>query len=242
MSVVHRASASREQITSRSGLIGYISAVIAVLVKDSRCELRSKQSISAVLLFAVTSTVAVSFTLGAQGQSSAIASTLLWVVIYFSAMAGLSRSFVHEVETYTAPLLKLAAKPNSVYLGKLAFNFLTLIALDIVTVPLFIILMGCGISKPGLFIALLLLGSLALSAGATMAAAMVSRASSKGALFAAISFPLLVPALGLAISGTNIAMGGDAVLTAANCLHLLAYYCGVVITASLMLFRFVWED
>lgn len=223
-------------------MIDYISAAFAVLKKDIKCELHSKQALSAVLLFAVTSTVAVSFSLELWGRRSEIAAALLWIVIYFSAMSGLGRSFVHEVETYTASLLKLAVRPNSVYLGKLLFNFLTLVTLEVVVVPLFIILMGCPVKNWSVFIALLLLGSLALSSGATITAAMVSRASNKGALFAVISFPLLIPALGVAISGTNIAMDTSAITGAMSDIRLLIYYCGVVITASLMLFRFVWED
>ena len=219
-----------------------ITAALAVLVKDARCELRSKQSLSAVMLFGVTSTVAVSFTLGAMGVGSAVSATLLWVVIYFSAMAGLGRSFMHEEETQTAGLLRLAVAPESVYLGKLAFNFVTLIALELVTVPLFVVLMDCHVAKVGAFIALLVLGDLALSAGATTAAAMVSRASSKGALFAGISFPLLAPALGIAIAGTDVAMSGSATASAASDMTLLFCYCGIVITASLMLFRFIWEE
>ena len=183
-------------------MIDYISAAFAVLKKDIKCELRSKQALSAVLLFAVTSTVAVSFSLELWGRRSEIAAALLWIVIYFSAMSGLGRSFVHEVETYTASLLKLAVRPNSVYLGKLLFNFLTLVTLEVVVVPLFIILMSCPVKNWSVFIALLLLGSLALSSGATITAAMVSRASNKSALFAVISFPLLIPVLGVTISGT----------------------------------------
>ena len=217
-----------------------LKAALAVLAKDARCELRSKQALSAVLLFGVTSTVAVSFTLGAMGVGGAVSSTLLWVVIYFSAMAGLGRSFTHEEETQTAVLLRLAVPAESVYLGKLAFNFLTLIALELVTVPLFVVLMDCHIARLGVFIAMLLLGNLALSAGATTAAAMVSRAASKGALFAGISFPLLAPALGIAIAGTNAAMSTH--VSAASDMRVLAYYCGIVITASLMLFRYIWEE
>lgn len=219
-----------------------INGALAVLIKDARCELRSRQALSAVLLFAVTSTVAVSFTLGADGSSSAVASTLLWVVIYFSAMAGLGRSFVYEEETWTANTLRLAASAESVYLGKLAFNFLTLVALELVTVPLFVVLMDCHIARLGMFIALLFLGSLALSAGATTAAAMVSKAASKGALFAGISFPLLAPALGIAIVGTNTAMAAPVGLSVMPDIRLLIYYCGIVITASLMLFRYIWES
>lgn len=219
-----------------------ITSALAVLIKDAQCELRSRQALSAVLLFAVTSTVAVSFTLGANGSSSEVASTLLWVVIYFSAMAGLGRSFTHEEETQTASTLRLAAPAESVYLGKLAFNFVILIALELVTVPLFVVLMDCHIKQMGMFIALLFLGSLALSAGATTAAAMVSRAASKGALFAGISFPLLAPALGIAIAGTNTAMAAPVDMSAALDIRLLIYYCVIVITASLMLFRYIWES
>jgi len=215
---------------------------LAVLMKDARCELRSKQALSAVLLFGVTSTVAVSFTLGAVGSDSAVASTLLWVVIYFSAMAGLGRSFSHEEEMYTAGLLRLAVPAESVYVGKLAFNFLTLVVVEIITVPLFVVLVDCHVARVGALVCMLLVGSLALSAGATTAAAMVSRAASKGALFAGVSFPLLAPALGIAIAGTNAAMSGSGVGSGMADIRILVYYCGVVITASLMLFRYIWEE
>lgn len=224
------------------GLGDYLRSAWAVLVKDVRCELRARNAISAVLLFAVTSTAAVSFGLGAWGSKSAVASAMLWIVIYFSAMSGLSTSFVREDETYTAATLKLAARPNSVYLGKLAFNWATLIALEVVTVPLFVLLTGCSVARWGLFAALLALGGLGLSAGATMAACMVTRAVTKGALFAVISFPLLIPVLAVAIHGTDLAMRAGSVADALSDVRLLAYYCGIVITASLMLFKFIWED
>lgn len=219
---------------------GLLSSVCAVIRKDIQCELRTRHAVTAVLLFAVTSTVAVSFTLGAWGSKGAVASALLWLVIYFSAMSGLSRSFVREVETQTAPTLKLVARPNSVYLGKLLFNFALLLAVETIAVPLFVTFMNCRVDSWGTFTAVLALGSLALSAGSTMTAAMVSRAAVKGALFAVVSFPLLIPVLAVAIHGTGAAMGSTA--SAASDIRMLIYYSGAVITASLMLFKFVWED
>lgn len=218
------------------------SKAFAVFAKDARIELRARHSIASVLLFAVTSTIAVSFTLSAWGSRSEVASALLWIVIYFSAMSGLSRTFVREEETYTSALLKLAVSPNAVYLGKLVFNFVILIVLETITVPLFLTLMGCRVADWGLFVGLLVLGSLALSVGATTAAAMVSKAVTKGALFAVISFPILIPALAVAIHGTNLAMSGSTPSAAASDVRLLIYYSGAVLTASLMLFRFIWED
>ncbi len=128
------------------------------------------------------------------------------------------------------------------YIGKLAFNFLTLMAVEIVTVPMFVLLTDCRVGRTGVLVGMLLLGSLALSAGATTAAAMVSRAASKGALFAGVSFPLLAPALAIAIAGTSAALGPPPHVSAASDIRLLVYYCGVVVIASLMLFRYVWEE
>jgi heme exporter protein B len=220
----------------------FMRPALAVLTKDIKCEARGKHAFGSILLFAVTSTIAVSFSLQSFGAKPAVSSSLLWLVVYFSAMSGLSRSFVHEEETFTAGTLKMAACPNAVYLGKLAFNWLTLTAVQIVAVPLFMMLMNCPVAKPWTLISILLLGGLGLSAGATMAAAMVSRAVVKGALFAVICFPLLVPVLAASIRGSSIAMDTHSTAIAASDTKLLICYCGVVIVASLMLFKFVWED
>lgn len=241
MSTTERMVAVREQVFHQATLGAYVKSAWAVLAKDVLCEMRAKHAIAAMLLFAVTSTVAVSFTLGPWARKSSIASPLLWLVVYFSAMSGLSRSFVREEETYTSSLLKLAARPNSVYLGKLAMNFLSLIGVQMVTVPLFLLLTSCPVGGWVTFLALLVLGGLGLSLGATTAAAMVAKATSRGALYAVISFPLLLPVLGLAIHGSAAAMD-PAGTSAAPDIRLLAYYCGIVLIASLMLFRFIWED
>jgi len=220
----------------------FVRSALAVLAKDVKCELRARHALGAVLLFAVTSTVAVSFTLGAWSSKSEVASALLWIVIYFSAMSGLSRSFVREEETLTSGTLRLAACPNSVYLGKLAFNLATVLLIEAVTVPLFVTLAGCRVAGWGSLIGLLALGSLSLSAGATMAAAMVAKATTKGTLYAVISFPLLIPVLAVAIHGCGAAISGGAAAAVCSDARLLACYSGVVITASLMLFRFIWES
>ena len=88
----------------------------------------------------------------------------------------------------------------------------------------------------------MLAGGLALSAGATTAAAMVSRAATKGAVFAVICFPLLAPAFAASIHGASLAMDPGAVIGAGGDIRILTSYCGTIITASLMLFRFIWED
>lgn len=221
---------------------GLVRSALAVAAKDTVCELRARHALGALGLFAVTSAVAVSFALSAWGGDSEVSAALLWMVMYFSAMSGLGRSFAREQESGCANLLKLSAPSSAVYVGKLIFNLGTMIALLVVLVPVFVTLMGCKVSSWGLFAAVLIVGSVSLAAGSTMAAAMVARASSRGALFAVICFPLLLPVLVVAIQGTDAALGGGARAEALSSLRLLFYYCGIVVTASLMLFGHVWED
>ncbi|MCE5315641.1 MAG: heme exporter protein CcmB [Armatimonadota bacterium] len=239
MNTIQRPIADRHYIVQKVGLAFYARSAWGVLRKDLTCELRARHALSAVLLFAVTSTVAVSITANAWGGDAAVSSALLWLVIYFSAMSGLSRAFVHEEESCTSATLKLVARPNAVYLGKTIFIWLLLTAMETVTVPLFVLLMGCKVANWGALVGILLLGGLGLSLGAAMAAAMVARATVKGTLFAVICFPLLMPALVSAVHGSSMAIGGG---SAASDLRLLAYYCATVFIASLILFRFIWED
>jgi len=197
--------------------------------------------VNAIVLFAVTTLTAVSFGVGGVGIAPNMQAALLWVIVYFSAMSGLSRTFVREEEARTAAALRLAAPPNAVYLGKFAFNLALLVSLEIIIVPMFVVMMNMKVGGWGLFAASVLVGSIGMSAAATTIAAMVSRASVRGALFAVLSFPIVLPLLVVAIHGTRLALEQEAIMIGAGDIRLLVAYAGIMLTVSLMFFRFVWE-
>lgn len=233
----------REARTTRSpSFANQVRGVLAIAAKDLLCELRARHALGSLGLFAVTITVAVSHVLSAWGAEGDVAAALLWIVVYFSAMSGLGRSFAREQESGSADLLRLTAAPSVVFLGKLFFNFGVTLALLVVLVPVFVLLMGCRIADWGAFLAVLIMGSIGLSIGCTAASALVARAASRGTLFAVIGFPVMLPVLALAISGTQAAMTGTAVQQILASLRLLSYYAVIILTASLALFGFVWEE
>jgi heme exporter protein B len=157
-------------------------------------------------------------------------------------MSGLAQVFVKEEESKTVSILKLVAAPSTVLLGKLLFNFVLLALLEIVIVPLFIVLMNLTIQNPWLFLSILLLGSLGLACSTTIIAAIISRARVKGALFAVLSFPILLPLLITAIDGTYLSLQGEAISAGWSDLRLLISYVVVMFAASILLFDFVWSD
>ncbi len=221
-------------------------AAWAVFRKDLRSELRTRYALNALLLFAVTTVVALSLGVGPLSPSRnadlrLIQSALLWVAILFAAFTGLSRSFVQEEEARTAAALRLAAPPLAVYLGKLLFNLALLLVLVLVTALLAIAMLRMRVGSPGLFAALLLFGSLGLVSATTLIAAIIARASARGALFAVLAFPLLVPLLVTAIRGTELALAGLGWEQGLQPLQVMVGYTIALVTASLFLFGIVWE-
>lgn len=224
-----------------------LAAAWAVAGKDVRIELRSRYALNAMLLFAVTTVVVVSFRLGPLGVSRderavSTLAVLLWVAIFFAALNGLARAFVREEEARTAPALRLAAPPLAIYLGKLLVNLGLLALLETLVALLFVGLMNVRVAQPGLLAAALALGGIGLAGATTIIAALVSKADGRNALFAVLAFPLLLPLLVVAVEVTELALAGGGWPKAWPGLRLLAAYGAAQLLASLLLFETTWES
>ncbi len=213
-----------------------------IFKKDIRQEYRTRYAVNAILLFSVVTLTAVSFSVGAFTAGQDILAALLWIILFFSSMSGLSHIFVKEEETGTADTLKLVAGGTDVFLGKFYFNMILLAVVEIITVPLFLAVMNFQIMGPSLFLITLVLGSIGLAAGGTMVAAIISKAGAKGALFTVLSFPILLPVLVGGISATRIAARESGISGGIAEIQMLFAYAVVVITASVLLFDFVWNE
>ncbi len=230
---------------TETGSSTYLSEATAVWLRDLRGEFRTRYAVNAILMFAVTTLIAVSFSIGSFRIGDAdrpfLYAVLLWIILVFSALSGLSRSFVKEEEAGTMDVLKLSARPQAVFLGKLLFNLTLLGALEIIVVPSFILLMNYKIRLPGLFAAIIISGGLGLGAGTTIVAAMIAQASARGALFSVLSFPLLLPLMITAIKGCErAAVGMDPAGWPE--VRIAVAYAAIMIVMSLFLFPMIWEE
>jgi heme exporter protein B len=215
------------------------AAVWAILRKECRSEWRTRWGLNAALLFSVTTLTAVSFSVGRMPDRSDVLSALLWIVLLFAALSSLAHAFVREVEGHTLSVLRLVASPTEIALGKLLFNLVFLLVLEIVTVPLFLTLMGAPPPRWGGFLSILLLGTAGLAAAGTLIGALIAQTRSRGALFAAVSLPLLLPVLAVAVSGTRAQWAGGAIDAQ---VRMLAAYALGVLGVSLLLYDHLWEE
>lgn len=160
----------------------------------------------------------------------------------FSASGGLARTFVKEEEKETSAALKLSASPTEIFAGKLIFNLVLTFILNFLILILFILITEYNIKNPVLFISVLSLGNVGLVAASTIIAAIISKANSKGTLYPVLSFPVLLPLLLTVINATKLASAGINPGEIMGEIQILVSYTVVVITASVLLFPFVWED
>jgi heme exporter protein B len=222
--------------------LDFISKSWLLFQKDFKQEFRTRYAINSIILFAVVTLVAISFSIGTYGANDTTKAALLWVILFFSAMSGLAHIFNREEEKHTSETLKLVATPLMVYSGKLLFNFLLLCLLEIITIPLFFVVMNYTVQSLSIFLLILLLGSIGLSSGATIIAAIISKAGSKGALFSVLAFPVLLPVLITGISATRIIVMQSEVMAVSKEIQMLFAYSVVIITASVLLFDIIWKE
>ncbi len=213
-----------------------------LLAKELKSEFRTRYALNAVFMFALTTLAVTSFSIGAFALTPRIVSSLLWLVIFFSSLSGLAQVFVKEEEAKTASLLRLVAAPDTVFLGKLLFNLALLLMLELIVVPLFMVWMNVSILNLGLFLSVLLLGTLGLVCATTILAVIVSKARAKGSLFAVLSFPVLLPLLIASIDGTRLSLEGQEFAAGWGDIRLLVSYLVVMFVASFLLFDSVWSE
>ncbi len=220
----------------------WATRLAALLKKDLLEEFRSRYAVNALLMFAVTALVMVSFAVGVNTLSATLHAALLWIILFFASMSGLARSFIKEEEKNTAPALRLAAPPEAVYMGKLCFNFLIMAVLTVLVLLLYLFLLNPPLGSPGLLVLVVFLGVAGLTGATTILAAIVAKASNQGTLLPVLSFPVLLPLLVTSINATRIAMEGGSFGDVRQALQFLVAYSVIIVTASLLLFDFVWSD
>ncbi len=212
-----------------------------IFLKDLRSELRSRAAINSVLLFTLCSLLVVVFAIGNQQISPQVKAALIWVILFFASFSGLSHVFLIEEETGTSLALRLYAKSEAIFIGKLIFNLLAVEVITFVVTPMFGIMLHLEPKNILGFIGVILSGTIALSVGATVTASVIAKANGKGALYGAIGFPVLLPVLMMAVQGTKLSLDeiGGPTWRIVLGLMMFAVMLG---TAAITVFPLVWED
>jgi heme exporter protein B len=171
---------------------------LIVLRKDLRVELRTLETVPAMVLLSVVTFVIFHFGLNRTTIQGQLAAGVLTATLLFAAMLGINRLFVAEREQGGFDAFLLAPVDRSaMLLAKAAALFIFLAALEVVAVPAFgLFLLGpsLGPPLPGLIL-VLALADLGLAVIGTLVSAIAVHTRARDLIGPVISLPLLIPAL-----------------------------------------------
>lgn len=214
-----------------------------LFLKDFRSELRTRYAINALAMFIIVAISVILFSIGNEKINENLTAGLFWVVIFFTAMSGLSRAFVSEEERGTTLTLQLIASPTIVFSGKLIFNVILVFAMNAIIAVLYGALFEDFIIKNFLlFIATFILGNIGLAVSSTIIAAIIAKAGAKGTLYPVLSFPILLPLILTCVQLTLFSFDGTSFEKSRFELAIVISYDVIMITVSYLLFDFIWEE
>lgn len=183
----------------------------ALLWKDVRLELRTKERISSLFVLALLIVFVFVFALSPeQVRQPEVSAALLWVALLFAGMLSLQRTFLIEQERgCLSGLLLCPFEPGAVFLAKLLGNVLFLALVQVVVTPLTLLFLEVRFSRSFFALPLiLLLGIVGFSALGTLFAAIAVRTRAREILLPVMLLPLLTPLLIAAVKVTSAVLGG----------------------------------
>ncbi|HVX50979.1 MAG TPA: heme exporter protein CcmB [Chitinophagaceae bacterium] len=213
---------------------------IATLIKkDFLLEIRQQYTLYGILLY-VASTIFVVFLTAGQPEGQ-VWNSLFWIIQLFVCVNAVAKSFLQESRGRMLYFYSIAGAGDFI-LSKLIFNTVLMLVMTLLSLLVFIGLLGNPINKFGVFLGISMLGGVGLSLVFTFLAAIAAKAQQQAALMAILGFPVIVPQLLLLgkIAKTafeNVIQGGiwQMVLT-------LAGLDALTIVLALILFPFLWRD
>ncbi len=223
-----------------------IRAAAAIFRKDLRIELRTGESVPAMVLFSVIVFVLFHFGLDRDRLEGDLASGVLWVTILLAAVLGVTRLFAGERENGAIDGLLLAPiDRTAVFLAKAAALLLYLVALEIVALPAFaLLLLGPDLldAMPELLL-IVVLADLGLAAVGALVAALAVETRTRELIVPLMLLPLLVPVIIAAASATEPLLGQTArTEDLGQWVAVLSLYDAVFMLISLAVFDFLLED
>ena len=222
----------------------FLLSVWAILWKDVRCELRSKQVWMGMGLFALLVLVIFNFAFDLRvDNKAAVAPGALWVAFLFASLLGLGRTIAAEREKGSMDRLLLCpVDRKAIYLAKLLGNVLFIGVVEIVALPVFAALFDVQLFA-GPLLLIVLFGTLGIATVGTLFSAMAAATSARDVFLPILVFPLIVPVVIGAVRATgSLMVAGGPTPNEPPWLGLMIAFDVIFLSVSMLTFEYVIEE
>lgn len=228
---------------SPSTTSAYLGALWAVVWKDLIAELRSRELLSAMLVFSLLVILIFNFALELDPQTrSTVTAGVLWVTFAFAGTLGLNRSMATEKDRGCLDGLLLAPVDRSaLYFGKALGNLFFMFSVELIVLPIYSALYNTNLFQSGLLL-VIALGSVGYVAVGTLLATMTVQTRTREVLLPILLFPLAIPVLIAAVKSSSGFLQGIDIAEIMPWLNLLLVYDVIFTAVAYMVFDFVVEE
>jgi heme exporter protein B len=229
--------------TSRSAAGAYFRSLTAIIWKDLAAELRSREMISAMLVFALLVILIFNFALQLDPTTrNEVTSGVLWVTFSFAGTLGLNRSMAIEKDRGCLDGLLLApVDRSSIYFGKAIGNLVFMLLVEAIVLPVYSLLYNINLFVPGLIL-VIVLGSIGYVAVGTLLSSMAVQTRMRDILLPILLFPLAIPVLLASVKASGLFMDGAEMSQIWTSINLLIAYDVIFIALAFMFFDYVVEE
>lgn len=220
-----------------------MNTLLHLIQKEFKLELRRKAVISGITLylFSLVFICYITFSLRQNSISPATWSALFWLVILFSVVNSVAKSFIGERKGIFIYYYTMAS-PQAIILSKIIYNTILCLLLSLTGYFLFSLFMQQVITDHLLFLATLVLTSFGFSSSLSLISGIASKTNNSNILMAVLSFPVVIAVLLMAIKITKNAVDGiERAASTDELLNLLAINC-ILTALAYLLFPYIWRS
>jgi heme exporter protein B len=216
--------------------------IAALVWKDLLVELRGREMLGAMVVFALITIVTLNFAFDLTSEDREVSGAGgLWIAFLFAGMLGLGRSLAVERDRGTLEGLALCPVDGGIiFLGKLISNFLFIAIVQLISLPVFAGLYNLPALSPVLLL-IAVAGAVGFAGLGTLFSAVASGSRSREILMPLLLFPLMIPVVIAAVRATTLVLQGRGD-DAWPWFNLLAAFDVIFVTLAYVVFDLVLED
>lgn len=163
-----------------------------------------------------------------------------WIILLFVSLNAVAKSFIQEEGRMIYYFF--TCKPHHIILAKLVYSFLYIFILAIISLIIYIALLGNPVINMSMFILNMFLGSLGISSVFTMVSAISFRTANKMVMMAVLGFPVMIPVLMLTINNSLRILEGYLLIQIQGNIITLLSTDVIIIALTFTLFPFTWKS
>jgi heme exporter protein B len=221
-----------------------LKETVLLLKKDLRVEMRRRESLLTTFFFGTLLLFVFHFSFDLPPERVAeMTPALLWLAFLFTGTLGLAQLFEAERSNHCLDALLLSPMDRGAFfLAKTCFNFLLMVTVEIVVIPLFWILFNLSFwdRVPYLFF-VTLLGTIGFCVLGTLMSAVTLKARARELLLPLVLFPLMIPVILATIRCMEAILRSGEIGDALPWLRLLVGFDVIFLTVGTLIFDWVVE-